>query len=264
MKKLLVVVLVAGVAVGAWFGLHRRSHNAAIPPTTTTSAPTMPVRAYFYLGAALVPVVVDVPKTGAVATAATRALLAGPPTGYTTSLTAGTKLDQLTIASGTARANFSPRLAVATRAAQAQIVYTLTQFPTVTGVIVNAGGSPVPLSNGAETPISGPATRTDYRDLTQDAQIFVSAPLRDSTVTSPVKILGTASVFEGTLSLEVWKDGKRIATASITASQGAPGRGPFQDALNLAPGKYRLVFYEPSAADGSHLHTTTVEITVMS
>ena len=268
MKKLLAVVLVAAIGAGAWFVLRNRNHTAATTTptttTTTTSGPTIPVQAYFYLGAALVPVVVDVPKTGAVATAATRALLAGPPSGYRTALPGGTKLDDLTIARGTARASFSARLADAPRTAQAQIVYTLTQFPTVARVNIEAGGSPLSLSNGAEDTIAGPATRTDYADLTPNAQIFVSAPLRDSTISSPVRIFGTASVFEATFTLEVWTGGKRVHTESITASAGAPERGPFSTTLSLAPGKYKLVFYEPSAADGSPLHTTTVEITVTS
>jgi germination protein M len=265
-KKLLVVVLVVGLGVAAWIALRGRHHapttTTSVTTTTTSAEATRPVQAYFYLGAALVPVVVQVPKTTAVASAAVRALVAGPPSGYTTAIPAGTKLDDLTIAAGTAHANFSRALTDAPRTAQGQIVYTLTQFPTVNGVVVDAGGSPVPLSNGAGKTLLAPATRDDYVDLTPTAPIFVTAPPRDSTVTSPLKVVGTASVFEGTIELDVQTDGKVVQTHSITASRGAPERGTFEQQLDLAPGKHELVFYEPSAENGSHLHTTTVDITV--
>ena len=261
-KKLLAILLVAGVvAAVVVFALHGRGRGTS-RVSTTTAAPTMPVQAYFYRGGALVPVVVHVPTTEAVAGAATRALLAGPPAGYTTALPAGASFDAVTIAAGTARASFSAKLAGLPRTAQAQIVYTLTQFPTVQHVLIDAGGSPVSLSNGAGETISGQAGRADYGDLTSQAQIFVAAPTRGSTVTSPVTVSGTASVVEGTIALEVWTGGKRVDTETITASSGAPERGTFSDTLSLPPGSYELVLYEPSAADGSHLHPTTVDITV--
>jgi hypothetical protein len=223
----------------------------------------MAVEAYFYRGAGLVPVVVRVPKTAAVATAALEALLAGPPHGYSTAIPAGTKFKQLTVM-GFATVDFSGEFAGAPRTAQAQIVYTLTQFPTVKGVAIHAAGSPVKLSNGAGSTAYTPASRGAYVDLTPDAPIFVETPKRDSTISSPVEVSGTATVFEATFALEVRAGGKLLETHTITASAGAPDRGTFTKTLDLAPGRYELVFYEPSAADGSHLHTTTVEITVAS
>jgi ABC-type phosphate transport system substrate-binding protein len=222
----------------------------------------MSVKAYFYRGPGLVPVVVHVPKADAVATAALRALLAGPPAGYTTAIPAGAALVGVKIAGGTATADFSNELTDAPRTAQGQIVYTLTQFPSVTGALVTAAGSPVPLANGADRTLQGPATRRDYEDLTPDAQIFIVTPKRDSTVSSPVEVTGTAQVFEANLMLEVRADGKLLQTHQITATNGAPERGTFTQTLDLQPGTYSLVLYEPSAADGSHLHTTTVDITV--
>lgn len=263
-KKLLAVALVAGLAVAAWLVLRERGDTTTTVSTTTTPA-TIPVKAYFYRGAGLVPVVVRVPKTEAVATAAVRALLAGPPAGFSTALPAGTTLVDVTVAGGMARGAFSQELANAPRTAQAQIVYTLTQFTSLESVTIDVGNAgPLALSDGAERKLLRPATRADYVDLTPDAQIFVETPKRDSTVSSPVDVSGTAMVFEATLALEVWAGGKLLETAPITASNGAPERGTFAKTLDLAPGSYKLVFYEPSAQDGSHLHTTTVEITVTS
>ena len=81
-------------------------------------------------------------------------------------------------------------------------------------------------------------------------------------MTSPVRVAGTAIVFEATLALEVRSAGKLVHTETITASAGGPYRGTWSTSLDLPPGSYDLVLYEPSAEDGSHLHTTTVPIRV--
>ena len=263
-KRILAVALLVGVGAVAWLVLRGNGHTGTTT-SSTTGAPvaTLSVETYFYLGAALVPDVVQIPKTTSVATAATRALLAGAPAGYRTALPAGAKLVTLTITAGTAHASFSRALVGLPRTAQAQIVYTLTQFPTVSRVVIVAGGSQLALSNGAGKATLAPATRADYADLTQDAQIFVATPTRNSTVTSPVTISGTASVFEATLRLEVWTGTTMVDTQTLTATRGAPERGTFTGTVALPPGKHKLVLFEPSAKDGSHLHTTTVEITVV-
>ena len=241
-KKLLLVVLVAGLALAAWLVLHGRGHGTTGVATTTTSA-TIPVKAYFYRGAGLVPVVVRVPKTDAVATAAVRALLAGPPAGFSTAIPAGAKLKSLTVpASGVATANFSQELANAPRTAQAQIVYTLTQFPTVKGVVIDAVGAPVRLSNGAGRTAYTPVSRDAYIDLTPDAPIFVETPKRDSTVSSPVEASGTAVVFEATFAVDIYADGKLLRTETITTSAGAPERGTWAITLDLPPGARRAPF----------------------
>jgi hypothetical protein len=263
MKALLAIVLVAGVAAGVFFIVRDRDHTTTTTiDVTTTPAATIPVETYFYLGAELVPSVTDVPKTKAVAAAATRALLAGPPSGYRTAVPATTRLLGVTISGGTAHVRLSAAFAGASRTAQAQLVYTLTQFPSVTGVEIDAGATRLTLSNGADEAIAAAASRNDYADLTSAAPIFVSAPLRDASVSSPVRIAGTASVSEATLTLEVLRAGKPVDTETLTASEGAPERGTFSDTLALPAGSYDLLFYEPSAVDGSRLHATTVPITV--
>ena len=128
---------------------------------------------YFYKGNALVPVTVHVPETQAVASAAIGALLAGPPTGYATAIAKSVRLESVAIAGGVATAHLSGTLS---HAGQGQLAFTLTQFPTITSL------------DGA--------TRADFADLTTDAAIFVAAPRRDSTVSSPVHANGTADVFE--------------------------------------------------------------------
>jgi len=265
MRNILLGLLVAAAAAAAAVILLRggSSHHAAPPATAPKPAgAAMTVEAYFFRGAALEPAVVRVPRTRAVATAALRALFAGPPAGWRTSIPTGARLVRVELAGGTATAVGSSALASARRTAQAQIVETLTQFPTVSSVRISAGGKPVPLVDGSGARLTRPASRDDYADLRASAPIFVSAPLRDATVSSPVRVAGTASVFEATLVLELWSGEKRLERRIVTASAGAPERGTWTQTLALAPASYRLVLYEPSAENGAPLHTTTVDFRV--
>jgi hypothetical protein len=216
------------------------SENTAETTTGGSTGQKVALKVYFYRGNALVPVTVRVPKTEAVASAAINALLAGPPAGYETAIPAGVRLESVAVASGVASARFSA--GVSSHAARGQVVYTLTQFPTVTSV----DGS----------------TRAGFADLTPDAAIFVAEPKRDSTVSSPVHANGTADVFEATFVAETWSGGKLLRTQTLTASSGTGTRGTWSATFDLPPGPARLVFYEPSAENGSHLHTTEVDLTV--
>jgi Immunoglobulin-like domain of bacterial spore germination/Sporulation and spore germination len=265
-KKLFFLLLLVAVAAGAYLALRQREPASAPPVTTSTTTPVarMPVKAYFLHDNALVPVVVDVPQSRAVARAALEALLAGPPAGYTTAVPEAAKLSDVTLVGFAATAALSAPLPSLTRTAEGQIVDTLTQFATIRNVAITAGTSPVALSDSSGNPLGGPATAADYSDLTAQAPIFVRTPARDSTVTSPVTLSGTAVVFEASFVVEIHSGGKLLSTQTIDASVGAPERGTWSTTLNLPPGPVRLLFYEPSAEDGSHLHATEVDLTVSS
>jgi hypothetical protein len=63
-----------------------------------------------------------------------------------------------------------------------------------------------------------------------EAAIVVESPKSNASVSSPVTVSGTASVFEATLQLRILDaDGKEIASAFTTASAGAPERGVFSE-----------------------------------
>jgi uncharacterized lipoprotein YmbA len=238
--------------------------------TTTQPAPAAPTRAaettvttFFYRDAALVPVTARVPATTAVARAALQQLLAGAPDGFETALPPGVELEDVSVSNGIARATFSRELGEPPRTAQAQIVATLTQFPTVQAAAIEVSGKgPVPLENGAGDSLARAATEADYADLTAEAPIFVASPARDSTVASPVQASGTANVFEATFAVDVWSAGRKLRTQTITASAGTGTRGTWSATIDLPPGPAKLVFYEPSAEDGRPLHETVVNLTV--
>ena len=97
------------------------------------------------------PTLSEVPKTTAVATAAMKALLAGPPPiegenfGPATAIPEGTRLLGLTIKNGIATVNLSTEFAAGTGEESmedrlAQVVYTLTQFGTIRSVVFQIEG----------------------------------------------------------------------------------------------------------------------------
>jgi hypothetical protein len=69
-------------------------------------------------------------------------------------------------------------------------------------------------------------------------------------------------VFEGTFAVDVWSDGRLLRTQPISASSGTGTRGTWAATIELPPGPAKLVFYEPSAENGSHLHETIVPVDV--
>lgn len=67
-----------------------------------------------------------------------------------------------------------------------------------------------------------------------EAAIVVESPEPGASVSSPVTVSGTASVFEGTVQLRVLDaEGDEIASAFTTASAGAPERGEFSEQVDF-------------------------------
>lgn len=69
----------------------------------------------------------------------------------------------------------------------------------------------------------------------EEAAIEVEAPEEGATVSSPVTVSGTASVFEATVGLRVLDaTGKEIGRGFATATAGAPERGDFSGEVEFA------------------------------
>ena len=108
----------------------------------------------------------------------------------------------------------------------AEVVYTLTRFPTVRRVAPDGRRRPVPGGRRAAGPRRPSRARSDFRDL--EPNIFVETPGVGAELSSPFTFSGTAMVFEGTvLARLVDSSGRRIVEVVVTASRGAPGRGRF-------------------------------------
>jgi hypothetical protein len=218
--------------------------------TTTTTAPTttapperMTVKAYFLRDGKVTPAHVRVERTEAVARAALTGLFDGPPPGFETAVPAAVGDFDVSIADGTARLTLpsSPELSVAARA---QIVYTLTQFPTVRRVRLG----------DAEA-----TTRADYEDETPI--ILVETPVAGDAVTSPVHVAGTANTFEANLQLRIVQNGRKLYEHFVTATSGSGQRGTFAWDIPLeTTGPAMLEAFEYSAADGSETHKVVIPI----
>ena len=206
-------------------------HRAGSAVTTaTTPVPVSPkpiaVTVFRVDNGLLRPTVEHVPHTTAVATAALGALGLG----------AG-----VTISDGTA----TVALDKATQDQAAEIVYTLTQFSTVKNVDV-AGRMGL--------------TRDDFASYVPP--IFVESPAAGAEVPGSFHVSGTASVFEATLVVQLVRDGKVILKQSVTASEGAPGRGTFDTTVHATPGAATVAAFSPSAADGTPQHEVDVPVTI--
>jgi len=106
-------------------------------------------------------------------------------------------------------------------------------------------------------------TTTGSEDLL--APIVIESPLPGDSVTSPIRVTGTANVFEATVSFEVRDDaGGVVLRGFTTATSGTGTRGTFETELAVPDleGPATIVAFEASAEDGSPLHVVEVPITV--
>jgi germination protein M len=108
----------------------------------------------------------------------------------------------------------------------AQVVYTLTQFPTVKGVLFELDGEPVEVIGGEGVVIDHPLTRKDYADLLP--AILVEQPGFGQRVANPVRVSGSANVFEANVTVIVLDEaGNELARTFTTATCGTGCRGTF-------------------------------------
>jgi germination protein M len=219
---------------------------------TTTRTDTTPlpgettVRVYFLRDGKVAASGRTIPRTRAVAAAALRDLFTGPTEDERalglTSAVPEAEIPSLSLSDDVA--SLTPPFDA--RDALAQVVYTLTQFPTITAVQVAAKKY----------------TRADFEELTP--AILVESPLPFEHVTAPLRVTGTANTFEATFEYELEDpDGKIVKKGFTTATSGSGTRGTFDFTIPFEvaePGLGQLVVFERSAADGSR--TNVVEIPV--
>ncbi len=215
-----------------------------------------------------------VPHTLSVGRAAIIQLLRGPSAeeriaGISTGIPNGTELLGLSIDNGTATVDLSGEYASGGGSATmfmrlAQVVYTLTQFPTVHGVLFELDGKPVTTFSSEGIVLEGAQTRKDYRD--QLSAILVETPGIGERVSSPVTVSGTADVFEAVVSIRILDENGKVITATFTtATCGTGCRGTFEKAVGYSvdhaqPGTIEV--FEASAKDGSPMFTVTIPVTL--
>ena len=239
------------------------------PPTVTTSSTAV----YFLRDGTIAPVRREVPANSDPEREAIAALLEGATedeaaSGLVNAIPAGTKLLGLGIDDGVATVDLDGTFddgggSGSMQGRVAQVVATLTRFPSVKRVAFRLDGEPVEAIGGEGVVVDPPIGRLEIEE--QTPQILIESPLPGDTVTSPVRLRGTANVFEATVSIEVKDEtGTVILEAFTTATSGTGTRGTFDTKLNLptASGTVTIVTFEASAEDGRPLHVRDVQVTI--
>jgi hypothetical protein len=196
------------------------------------------------------------PSTPRVGTAAMESLLDGPDSveedyGLSSAIPEETQLLGLSIADGIARVDLTSEFESGGDEASlnrrlAQVVYTLTQFPTVKGVLFSL--------DGVQTCVPGwcdkPMTRRDYRD--QLPAILVTSPALNQEVSGSVLIRGSANVFEANVGIQVLdENGEVLVETFTTATCGTGCRGTYRIAVPFDvdhPQQGTIVVHDDDAA----------------
>jgi hypothetical protein len=223
------------------------------PTVTETETVTLPAvsdaRVYWLLDGQVWPALREVQASDDPPTAVLSELLAGPSSqeqqdlDFTTAIPADSTAE-VAVEDGVATVQLDEELSAEARA---QIVYTLTQFPTVESVDI--GGQSY--------------VRADFEE--QTPSVLVESPLPFEEVTSPLHVEGTANTFEATFNYVLTDtDGLIVDENFVTATSGTRTRGTFE--FTTMPytvpfdGIGALTVFERSAEDGSRIHIVEIPL----
>jgi germination protein M len=240
--------------------------------TTTTPGETIQLNVYFTWNEKVATAHRQVPYTKEVAKAAMEELLKGPnaqekEVGMFSTVPANTLFLGIAVKDKVATVDLSKEyesgggtLSMSLRLAQ--VVYTLTQFPTIEAVQFKLDGTPVEVFGGEGLIMDHPVGRAAYEELTP--AILVESPTVGDTVSSPMRITGTANTFEAafTITITDW-DGKVIVEKNATATSGTGTRGTFDVTVPFTWSLYprgALTVSESSAKDGSTINVVEIPL----
>ncbi|MDX6505461.1 MAG: hypothetical protein QOG06_105 [Gaiellaceae bacterium] len=286
MKKLLALTALAvlGGALGfatAGCGSEQavslgKPQTATSGPEQTGSVPTLlSLEVWFANHDGLVAVHRTHEPTRLVATAAVNALLAGPSAperaaGLVSAVPSGTRLLGISIRSGIATVDLTSEYqsgggSLSMQMRLGQVVYTLTQFPTVQKVRFSLDGSPVNVFSSEGIVLDHPVGRADYGNLLPP--IDVAQPAAGDRVTSPVTVSGTANVFEANVSVEILNaHGKVVGRTFTTASCGTGCRGSYSAAITFRVAKAQpgtiVVHDDDAAGTGKAPNSVRIPVTL--
>ncbi len=261
-----------GGSTGSTTGTPSTSSGSSV--TTGPSTGLVQLSVYFVSsGEKVRPVHRMVPRTQGVAAAAVRELVKGPTAAekgldshLSSAIPSATRLLGISVKDGVALVDLSKEYAsgggtLSMSLRLAQIVYTLTQFPTIDSVNFALDGKRISVFGGEGIILDHPLGRKDYEELTP--AILVEAPTLGDRVTSPLSVRGTANVFEAVFQLELLDgDGRVLAKTRVQASSGTGTRGRFAATLRFSPGasEGKLVAFALSPKDGSRIDVVTIPV----
>jgi len=146
----------------------------------------------------------------------------------------------------------------------AQVVYTVTQFPTVDAVRFELDGQPVTVFSGEGIVLEEPVSRDDYLDLLPG--VFVDTPAAGAEVSSPLRITGRAAVFEATFQYRLEAADGTVLTEGFAMTDNGAGWGEIDITLRYdvdSEQEGRLTVWEYSARDGSVQSERTTPLTLL-
>ena len=266
------LILAAGLAASFLVAGCGGSSSSTGPGGATTGTHTTDLTVYFMRGEKIGAAHRVVSETKEVGAAAVRALLEGPTAaereaGLGTEIPDGTQLLGLSIDGGVATVDLSGEFesgggSLSMLARVAEVVYTLTQFPSVEKLRFELGGKAVQAIGREGIVVDSPVGRADYEDVTP--AILVESPAVGDTVRSPLHARGTANTFEATFMVNIVdSEGKVIANTFETATSGSGQRGTFDVTVPFTldrSGRGALIVFESSAADGSRIHIVKIPL----
>jgi germination protein M len=241
--------------------------------TTITPAESMVVSAYFVRDDRIGTGHRIIERTVATSQAALDLLLAGPTAaegeiGFDTAIPAATTLESVSIGpAGIATVELSPDFeegggSLAMRLRLAQVVFTVTQFATVSGVNFLNDGAPIEVFGSEGIVLDHPLTRADFEELTP--ALFVEGPGPFDVVGRQFRVHGTANVFEATFMVRLTDgEGTVVYEGSHMATSGTGTRGTFDltiDTTGAPTGVAELRLWESSAQDGSDVNVVTIPL----
>ncbi len=246
---------------------------------------TTTVRLYFLAGGGETParagpfltsVEREIPSTRGIALATLRELVDGPTSAeqgviddLATSVPEDTLVLGVAIDDGLATVDLSREFeagggSLSMMSRLAQVVYTVTQFPTVDEVVFLLDGQPVTVFSGEGITMEEPASRDGFLRLLPT--VFVDTPATGAEVSSPMRVTGMATVFEATFQYRLeTADGTVLDEGFATAESGIE-TSPFDITLEFdvdEPQPATLTVWEESAKDGSDQGLRVTSLTLL-
>ena len=263
MNAVMASTLAVGLGVGAFVGVRSALNGGTAPPAHRfggTGTTTQRAELWFtYHGSLFVSPTKIVISSGAspqdMAVAALHLLTTGPGStdsgaGVSTALPAGTSVEAMSVSDGVAHVDLSTHVE-SDPLSDAQVVYTLTQFPGIDRVSINDQEG-------------GPLGRDDL--AAQLPPILLEQPFAGQTISSPVTVSGTADVFEAVVSIRIVAgEGTVVADTTTMASCGSGCRGDWSKAVSFSVPQEEtgtVVVYEASAKDGSPTNEVRIPVTL--
>ncbi len=242
------------------------------PSPSDEESNTVSFQVWFSNGDRLAPAIATIDATPRVGAAALEALIEGPSGAgnLTSAVPPGTDVNSLDIEGGVATVDLSSEFesgdGIPTMGMRlGQLTFTLTQFPTVKRVVLEIDGERVERFSKERLVIEKPFTRVDFEDISP--AIIVNRPLGESEVGSPVKVAGTANVFEANVLIRiVGSEGEALAETFTTATCGSGCRGNFSEDVEFEveeSTEATVQVYEESAETGRRINMIEVPVTLV-